>query len=193
MEANTKFDKILKKEIPRNAVYEDDMVYAFRDIYPQAPTDILVIPKKTISTWRFIAKRPGKKKKGKANPRISAGRPQKMGTFGASERSQDGLVTKSVLPTLHDESKSIVNALMSLLLKNSKQKYVRKSDRQQRKERRGLAVSHPRRRRVGKSSKLTVFLVDAMAAASWLQGLETKSRREGQGSPLTRHAQRPKP
>ncbi|XP_031474242.1 14 kDa zinc-binding protein-like [Nymphaea colorata] len=39
------FDKILKKEIPSTAVYEDDMVYAFRDICPQAPTHILIIPK----------------------------------------------------------------------------------------------------------------------------------------------------
>ncbi|KAF3791404.1 zinc-binding protein [Nymphaea thermarum] len=39
------FDKILKKEIPSNAVYEDDMVYAFRDICPQARTHILIIPK----------------------------------------------------------------------------------------------------------------------------------------------------
>ncbi|KAL4203242.1 hypothetical protein AMTRI_Chr01g126890 [Amborella trichopoda] len=40
-----RFDKILKKEIPSTAVYEDDKVYAFRDVSPQAPTHILIIPK----------------------------------------------------------------------------------------------------------------------------------------------------
>ncbi|KAJ1699186.1 hypothetical protein LUZ63_007698 [Rhynchospora breviuscula] len=41
----TIFDKIIKKEIPSTIVYEDDKVLAFRDISPQAPTHILVIPK----------------------------------------------------------------------------------------------------------------------------------------------------
>ena len=39
------FCKIIAGEIPSNKVYEDDLVYAFRDIAPQAPTHILVIPK----------------------------------------------------------------------------------------------------------------------------------------------------
>ncbi|KAL0359721.1 UNVERIFIED_CONTAM: zinc-binding protein, partial [Sesamum angustifolium] len=39
------FDKIITKEIPSNVVYEDDKVLAFRDIAPQAPTHILIIPK----------------------------------------------------------------------------------------------------------------------------------------------------
>ncbi|CAO2831458.1 unnamed protein product [Amaranthus hypochondriacus] len=41
----TIFDKILNKEIPANVVYEDDKVLAFRDINPQAPVHILIIPK----------------------------------------------------------------------------------------------------------------------------------------------------
>ncbi|GLT30505.1 hypothetical protein SLA2020_053010 [Shorea laevis] len=44
-DAPTIFDKIIKKEIPANVVYEDDKVLAFRDIAPQAPTHTLVIPK----------------------------------------------------------------------------------------------------------------------------------------------------
>ena len=39
------FDKIISKEIPSTIVYEDDQCLAFRDINPQAPTHILVIPK----------------------------------------------------------------------------------------------------------------------------------------------------
>ncbi|CDP19662.1 unnamed protein product [Coffea canephora] len=41
----TIFDKIINKEIPANVVYEDDKVLAFRDINPQAPIHILLIPK----------------------------------------------------------------------------------------------------------------------------------------------------
>ena len=43
------FCKIIAGEIPSNKVYEDDRVLAFRDIAPQAPTHILVIPKVHIS------------------------------------------------------------------------------------------------------------------------------------------------
>lgn len=43
------FCKIIAGEIPSNKVYEDDRVLAFRDIAPQTPTHILVIPKVHIS------------------------------------------------------------------------------------------------------------------------------------------------
>ncbi|KAK4784084.1 hypothetical protein SAY86_018452 [Trapa natans] len=43
--APTIFDKIINKEIPSTIVYEDDKVLAFRDISPQAPVHILVVPK----------------------------------------------------------------------------------------------------------------------------------------------------
>ena len=39
------FAKILRGEIPNDTVYEDDSVLAFRDIAPQAPVHVLVIPK----------------------------------------------------------------------------------------------------------------------------------------------------
>ncbi len=42
------FCKIIKGDIPSTKVYEDDKVLAFRDINPQAPTHILVIPKEHI-------------------------------------------------------------------------------------------------------------------------------------------------
>ena len=45
---NTIFGKIIRREIPANIVYEDDLAIAFKDITPQAPTHILVIPKKPI-------------------------------------------------------------------------------------------------------------------------------------------------
>ncbi len=43
--SNCLFCKIIAGEIPSTKVYEDDSVFAFRDIAPQAPTHILVIPK----------------------------------------------------------------------------------------------------------------------------------------------------
>ena len=47
---STIFSKIIAKEIPADIVYEDDLVLAFRDIAPQAPVHILIIPKKEIPT-----------------------------------------------------------------------------------------------------------------------------------------------
>ncbi|MFZ5466456.1 MAG: histidine triad nucleotide-binding protein [Pseudomonadota bacterium] len=48
--AETIFSKIIRKEIPAQIVHEDDEVLAFRDINPQAPVHILIIPKKPIAT-----------------------------------------------------------------------------------------------------------------------------------------------
>ncbi|XP_058097216.1 14 kDa zinc-binding protein isoform X2 [Magnolia sinica] len=42
---SNRFDKIIAKEIPSTIVYEDEKVLAFRDISPQAPVHVLVIPK----------------------------------------------------------------------------------------------------------------------------------------------------
>jgi histidine triad (HIT) family protein len=44
----TIFSKIIRREIPAEIVYEDDWALAFKDINPQAPVHILVIPKKPI-------------------------------------------------------------------------------------------------------------------------------------------------
>ncbi|KAL9662865.1 hypothetical protein QQ045_027700 [Rhodiola kirilowii] len=44
-DGSTIFDKIISKEIPSAVVYEDDKALAFRDISPQAPVHVLVIPK----------------------------------------------------------------------------------------------------------------------------------------------------
>ena len=47
--SETIFSKIIRREIPANIVYEDDLALAFKDVNPQAPTHILVIPKKPIT------------------------------------------------------------------------------------------------------------------------------------------------
>jgi len=46
--SKTLFEKIIDREIPAEIVYEDDVVLAFRDIHPQAPVHVLVIPKRRI-------------------------------------------------------------------------------------------------------------------------------------------------
>ncbi|MCS1411872.1 MAG: Purine nucleoside phosphoramidase [Verrucomicrobia subdivision 3 bacterium] len=46
--SQTLFEKIIAREISADIVYEDNLVLAFRDINPQAPTHVLVIPKKPI-------------------------------------------------------------------------------------------------------------------------------------------------
>jgi histidine triad (HIT) family protein len=47
---STIFMKIVRGEIPSDVVYQDDLVTAFRDISPQAPTHILVVPNRVIAT-----------------------------------------------------------------------------------------------------------------------------------------------
>ncbi|MDA0832792.1 MAG: histidine triad nucleotide-binding protein [Planctomycetota bacterium] len=44
----TIFKKIIDREIPADIVYEDEQCLAFRDINPQAPTHVLIIPKREI-------------------------------------------------------------------------------------------------------------------------------------------------
>lgn len=46
--SKTLFEKIIAREIPAAIVYEDESVLAFRDIKPQAPVHVLIVPKKTI-------------------------------------------------------------------------------------------------------------------------------------------------
>lgn len=48
------FCRIAAGEIPSTKVYEDDMVYAFRDIEPQAPVHVLIIPKQHIASANEI-------------------------------------------------------------------------------------------------------------------------------------------
>ena len=45
---STIFSKIIAREIPAKIVYEDDLCLAFHDVNPQAPTHVLLIPKKEI-------------------------------------------------------------------------------------------------------------------------------------------------
>ena len=49
MTEETIFSKIITRDVPADVVYEDDLCLAFRDVAPQAPVHILIIPKKPIA------------------------------------------------------------------------------------------------------------------------------------------------
>ncbi len=50
MAQETIFSKIIRREIPATILYQDELVTAFRDINPQAPTHILIVPNQLIPT-----------------------------------------------------------------------------------------------------------------------------------------------
>ena len=52
--ADCLFCRIIKREIPASIVYEDDRVLAFNDINPQAPTHVLVVPKRHIASLNDV-------------------------------------------------------------------------------------------------------------------------------------------
>ena len=52
---STIFAKIIAREIPSDMVFQDDQVTAFRDINPQAPTHILIVPNREIPTANDIS------------------------------------------------------------------------------------------------------------------------------------------
>ena len=52
--SETIFSKIINHELPADVVYEDDEIIAFRDINPQAPVHVLVVPKVDIATVNDI-------------------------------------------------------------------------------------------------------------------------------------------
>ncbi|MEZ9071951.1 purine nucleoside phosphoramidase [Vibrio splendidus] len=54
MAEETIFSKIINKEIPADLLYQDDLVTAFRDINPRAPSHILIIPNKLIPTMNDV-------------------------------------------------------------------------------------------------------------------------------------------
>jgi histidine triad (HIT) family protein len=54
MSQKTIFQRIIDREIPANIVFEDDRCLAFHDVAPQAPTHVLVIPKKAIQSVAAI-------------------------------------------------------------------------------------------------------------------------------------------
>ncbi|MBM3335661.1 histidine triad nucleotide-binding protein [Candidatus Sumerlaeota bacterium] len=56
-DSNCLFCKIIRRKIPSKVAYEDDSVFAFHDIAPQAPTHILIVPKEHIATLNDLDER----------------------------------------------------------------------------------------------------------------------------------------
>lgn len=54
MSEKTIFKKIIDREIPASVVYEDEQCLAFHDVRPEAPTHVLVIPKKEIASLNHL-------------------------------------------------------------------------------------------------------------------------------------------
>jgi histidine triad (HIT) family protein len=59
MAEKTVFGRIIDREIPATIVYEDDLCLAFEDIKPQAPTHLVVIPKKEVGSVDDLAEEDG--------------------------------------------------------------------------------------------------------------------------------------
>ncbi len=52
---DTIFGKIVRGEVPADVVYQDELVTAFRDVDPQAPTHILIVPNKGVPTLADVS------------------------------------------------------------------------------------------------------------------------------------------
>lgn len=57
MADETIFSKIIRREVPADIVYQDELVTAFRDISPQAPVHVLIIPNEVIATAADVEER----------------------------------------------------------------------------------------------------------------------------------------
>jgi len=57
--ADTLFTRIIKREIPAEIVHEDEQCVAIKDINPQAPTHVLIIPRKVIATHADLVEADG--------------------------------------------------------------------------------------------------------------------------------------
>lgn len=55
MPEKTIFKRIIDREIPADIIYEDELVLAFRDVAPQAPAHVLVIPKREVRSLNDLA------------------------------------------------------------------------------------------------------------------------------------------
>ncbi|MGI9626704.1 MAG: HIT domain-containing protein [Longimicrobiales bacterium] len=54
MDEDSIFSKIIRREVPADILYTDDLVTAFRDINPQAPTHVLIVPNEPVASVREL-------------------------------------------------------------------------------------------------------------------------------------------
>ena len=93
------FCKIINREIPASIVYEDDQLLAFNDINPQAPTHVLVVPKKHIATLNDLQE----------SDATLVGTLVQRGVAIAKERGIDAVGYRTVFNTNRDAGQSVLH------------------------------------------------------------------------------------
>ena len=91
--------KIINREIPASIVYEDDQILAFNDINPQAPTHVLVVPKKHIATLNDL----------QDEDATLVGTLVQRGAAIAKERGIDAAGYRTVFNTNRDAGQSVLH------------------------------------------------------------------------------------
>lgn len=105
MAQETIFSKIIRREIPADIVYQDELVTAFRDIHPQAPTHILIVPNKLIPTTNDVT----------AEDEVALGR---LFTVAAKIAQQEGIADSGyrlIVNCNHDGGQEVYHLHMHLL------------------------------------------------------------------------------
>ena len=105
MAQETIFSKIIRREIPADIVYQDELVTAFRDIHPQAPTHILIVPNKLIPTTNDVT----------VEDEVALGR---LFTVAAKIAQQEGIADSGyrlIVNCNHDGGQEVYHLHMHLL------------------------------------------------------------------------------
>jgi len=103
--SNCLFCKIIAREIPASIVYEDDHVLAFNDINPQAPTHVLIIPKRHIASLNELRE---------GDDQI-VGELVRRAAAIAGERGHDGAGYRTVFNTNRDAGQTVFHIHLHLL------------------------------------------------------------------------------
>ena len=99
------FCKIVSREIPASIVYEDDRVLAFNDVNPQAPTHVLVVPKRHIATLNDLS----------ANDDQIVGEVVRRAAAIAEERGISAAGFRTVFNTNRDAGQTVFHIHLHLL------------------------------------------------------------------------------
>ena len=103
--SNCLFCKIISREIPGTIVYEDDRLLAFNDINPQAPTHVLIVPKRHIASLNDLA--PGDDQ--------LVGEMARRAAALAAERGIEGSGYRTVFNTNRDAGQTVFHIHLHLL------------------------------------------------------------------------------
>ncbi|EPJ3763060.1 purine nucleoside phosphoramidase [Providencia stuartii] len=102
MAEETIFSKIIRREIPADIVYQDELVTAFRDISPQTPSHILIIPNKLIPTVNDVT----------AEDELALGR---LFTVAAKIAKQEGIAYRLIMNCNEHSGQEVFHIHMHLV------------------------------------------------------------------------------